>query len=85
MEPLFLAVGDKEISTSKRMHLISSKIKTFQALRDRMMIYFYGFIFLKIGGISATGIADFLQRNSQVVLGAVINTSLRASAARCCV
>lgn len=47
MELLFLAIGDKEISTSKRMHSISSKIKTFQVLRDRMMIYFYGFIFLK--------------------------------------
>lgn len=69
MESLFLAIGDKEISTPKRMHLISSKIKTFQVLRDRMMICFYGSIFLKIGSISATGIADFLQRNSQVVFG----------------
>lgn len=69
MEPLFLAIGDKEISTSKRMYFISSKIKTFQVLRDRMMIYFYGFIFLKIGSIGVTGIADFLQRNSKVVFG----------------
>lgn len=69
MEPLFLAIGNKEISTSKRMPFISSKMKTFQVLRDRIMLYFYSFIFLKIGSIGVMGIADFLQRNSQVVFG----------------
>lgn len=69
MEPLFLAIGDKEISTSKRMHFISRKIKTFQVWRDRIMIYFYGFIFPKIWSTGVMGIADFLQRNSKVVFG----------------
>lgn len=69
MEPLFLAIGNKEISTSKRMSFISSKMKSFQVLRDRIMLYFYSFIFLKIGSIGVMGIADFLQRNSQVVFG----------------
>lgn len=35
MEPLFLAIGDKEISTSKRMHFIKSKNKDFSGIKGQ--------------------------------------------------
>lgn len=40
-----------------------------RVLRERIMMYFYSFIFLKIGSTGVLGIADFLQRNSPVVFG----------------